>query len=160
MRDANLGWMCQRVLGREREGHGGCSQHRNGGQGISCRLPGPRGLGTGLACARCSCRPSVWEMSGPHPCGHTRRGLECGSASQGPVASSGGAAACRSCAMAVSGLAAHRAFAAARLLLIISVFAQSGLVAGVVQQSSSLLHVPDCVSEYLLKCFPQHCKHI
>lgn len=62
--------------------------------------------------------------------------------------------------MAVSGLAAHRAFAAARLLLIISVFAQSGLVAGVAQQSSSLLRVPDCVSEYLLKCFPQHCEHI
>lgn len=42
MRDANLGWMCQRVPGREREGHGGCWQHWNGGQGISCRLPGPR----------------------------------------------------------------------------------------------------------------------
>lgn len=75
MRDANLGWMCQRVLGREREGHGGCSQHQNRGQGISCRLPGPRGLGTGLACARCSCRPSAWETSGPHPCGHRERTL-------------------------------------------------------------------------------------
>lgn len=72
----------------------------------------------------------------------------------------GAAAEGGSCAMAVSGLAAHRAFATARLLLIISVFAQSGLVAGAAQKSSSLPHVPDCISEYLLKCFPQYREHI
>lgn len=69
----------------------------------------------------------------------------------------GAAAAGRSCAMARAGPAAHRAFATARMFLFISVFAQSGLLAGAApQSSSSLLRIPDCVSEYLLKCFPQY----
>lgn len=70
----------------------------------------------------------------------------------------GAAAAGGSCAMAPAGPAA---FATARLFLVISVFAQSGLLAGAAQQSSSSpLRVPDCVSEYLLKCFPQYREHI
>lgn len=52
MRDANLGWMCQRAPGREREGHGGCSQHWNGGRDISCLLQGPRNPGGGSAGGR------------------------------------------------------------------------------------------------------------
>lgn len=65
--------------------------------------------------------------------------------------------------MAVSGqagLVTHRTFAMARLFLIVSVFPQSGLVTGAAQRSSSPLHLPECVSKYLLKCFPQYREYI
>lgn len=170
MRDTNLGWMCQRVLGREREGHGGCLQHWNGGQGISCRLPGPLDPGrerpdsAGLSWAP---QPTALHLTRPgvRPVSLQTPGEDTGVA-QLPRASSqlgvrlGTAAACRSPAMATAGLAARRAIAAARLFLIISVFAQSGLITGSAQQSSPLLRVPDRVSEYLLKCFTQYSKHI
>lgn len=166
MRDANLGWMCQRVPGREREGHGGCWQHWNGGQGISCRLPGPRHPARALTgAATRPLSPHRHRLTRPRrPARVPADTREDTSAVQLPGGSRqlgvqpGAAAAGRSCAMAPAGPAA---FATARLFLVISVFAQSGLLPGAAQQSSSSpLRVPDCVSEYLLKCFPQNREHI